>query len=159
MVELAITLPFILLLVIGSVEVVLMGRAYLALLESTVVSSRLGSSGETFYDDSEILTLTDQVLSREGYNSSDLVDVIITRADLVNGTSVENYQVFHMNTTNPQTPFITTSLLLSRMEAGDPNVSMVAVEVYYNHRLLFGGAHVLPDPLVLRAFTINALPR
>jgi hypothetical protein len=158
LVELAVAIPLILLLMIGAVEVVFFGRAYLAILEATVVSSRLGSAGATFYDNNEILAMTDQVLSREGYTSIRLVDVIITRAELVNGTTVQNYQASNMLHSG-RTPHITAALLQSRMKPGDPTMSVVGVEVYYDHRLVFGGFKILPDPLVLSAYTINALPK
>jgi len=156
-VELAFIVPFLLLVLLGAVEVVIAGRTYLALLEASVVSSRLGSSGISFYDNTEILTLTNQVLSQEGLTSSDLVDVIITRADLVGGTTVENYQVENMLGSGRPTQ-LTEAYLQSQMDAGDLSVHVIGVEVVFDHHLLFAGSNFLPDPLVLKAFTLNAIP-
>jgi len=156
-VELAITIPFILMLIIGATEVVLAGRTYLALLEASVVSSRLASAGEVFYDNNEILTLTNQVLSQEGLAPNGLIDVIITRADLVDGTSVQNYQVANMLGSG-QPSQISQAFLLDRINPGDPSVRVIGVEIVFNHHLLLKGARFLPDPLVLRALTLNAVP-
>ncbi len=87
-VELALLLPILVLLFIGMVEVVFISRSYLALLESSTQGAHLGSQGLALYNNSEIYTLITQNLLREGYDTSSLIDVIITRADLVGGNVI-----------------------------------------------------------------------
>lgn len=156
-VEMAFALPFLLFLLIGAIEVTFAGRTYLALLEASVVGSRLGSSGETYYDDSDIFLLTTQVLSQEGYDSSGLVDIFVVRADLVDGDTIENYRVTNMLGSGRETN-ITDTLLLSRINSGDPDISVVCVEVLYDHGFPYGYSGVIPYPLVLRAYTIQNVP-
>ena len=155
--EMAFALPFLLFLLIGVVEVVFAGRTYLALLESSVVGSRLGSAGTTYYDDNDIYLLTTQVLSQEGYDSSGLVDLFVVRADLVGGDTIENYQVTNMLGSGRSTK-LTEELLLSRINSGDPDVSVVGVEVLYDHNFSPNYSGVIPYPLVLRAYTIQIVP-
>jgi hypothetical protein len=155
--EMAVALPFLLFLLIGMTEVAFAGRTYLALLEASVVGSRLGSSGETYYDDNDIFLLTTQVLSQEGYDSSGLIDIFVVRADLVGGETVENYQVTKMLGSERATK-LTEALLLSRLDTGDPDVSVVGVEVLYDHNFSPNYSGVIPYPLVLRAYTIQIVP-
>ena len=157
MVELAYTLPIIILILLGMIEIVFFARAYLILLDTTVVGARLGSQGEAYYNDDELLTMTYQSLAAEGYDSSDVIDVIITRAELVNGTDVQNYRVVNMLSSG-QSSHITAEKLQSRLESGDPSIDIIVVEILFHHRLLFNLENILPDPPVIRAFTINALP-
>ena len=155
--ELAFSLPIILLLLIGMVEVVFVGRTYLALLDASVVGSRLGSKGTAFYDNSKIFTLTTQALTQEGYASSNLVDILIVRADLVGGATVNNYQVESMlSSGQPQT--LTQQALLDKIDIGDPDTSVVGVEVLFDHQLLTGFSTFLPDPLLIRAYTLQIIP-
>lgn len=154
MVEMAVTLPILFILLMGMVEIVIAGRTFLALLEASVAGSRLGSKGEYYYDDSEILTLTTQALSKEGYVTSNLIDVIIVRADLVDGTEVNNYRVANMLGSGRSTG-LTKQYLENRMNNGDPTLGVVGVEVVYDYNLLFGSFKMLPDPIFLRAYSFQ----
>jgi len=154
LVETAITLPIILFMLMGMVEIVFIGRAYLALLEASVVGARLGTKGEFYFDDNDIYTLTSEVLDRGGYVSDDLVDILIVRADLVDGIVVKDYRVASLKGSG-MTPKTTSQVLLDNMVPGDPTIGIVAVEIIFNHHLLFGYGGIVPDPFVLRALTLQ----
>jgi len=160
-VELALLLPILVLLFIGMVEVVFISRSYLALLESSSQGAHLGSQGLALYNNSEIYTLVTQNLSREGYEASSLIDVIITRADLVGGNAIQNYQVTNMKGSGRAT-ILTPTVLTSRLRGGDPAGRLIAVEVVYNHQLLFNFPiirNLFPNPFPLVAYSIQYTAR
>jgi hypothetical protein len=135
-VELSLTLPILILLLIGMVEVVNICRNYLALLGGSYEGAHLGSQGLTRYDNNEIYTLVTQGLAQEGYTDSSLIDVIITRATLVGGTGIQNYQVYNMKGSG-RTSIFTPSILAGRLRSGDPSGKIIVVEIVYDHKLLF----------------------
>ena len=95
LVELAITLPLLILLLLGLVQVAFIARTYLALLEASREGARVGARGSADFDDDEISTLVEQDLSREGYTTANgLTDIIVVRAE-VTGTQVLAYSVAH----------------------------------------------------------------
>jgi hypothetical protein len=163
LVELALILPILITLLLGMVEVVNIGRTYLALLDSSYQGAHLGSQGEIRYDNNKINTLVTQDLINKGLNStSNLVNVIIVRANLEGGQVLSDYNATSMRL--PVTsPVLTSAVLSGRLQSGDPDGGyLVAVEIVYNYRLLFPWPKItglLQDPFPLRAYTIQYSPR
>jgi Flp pilus assembly protein TadG len=163
LVELALLLPILITLLLGMVEVVNIGRTYLALLDTSYQGAHLGSQGEVRYNNAKIDTLVTQDLTNKGFNDpSNLVDVIITRADLTGGTGITNYSAVSMRSPGTST-VLTSGALTARLQSGDPAGGyLVAVEIVYNYRLLFPWPKIkglLQDPFPLRAYTIQYSPR
>jgi hypothetical protein len=161
LVEVALMMPVLIMLLLGMVEVVSVGRTYLALLDTSYQGAHLGSQGISRYDNTKIYTLVTQDLTNKGYNTSGLIDVIITRADLVGGTGIQNYIVDHMKSPGRAT-ILTSALLVSRLRSGDPDGKLIAVEIVYDYSLLFPWpnlAGILPNPFPLVAYTIQYSPR
>jgi hypothetical protein len=154
-------LPVLIMLLLGMVEVVNIGRTYLALLDTSYQGAHLGSQGVSRYDNTTINTLVTQDLTNKGYNTSALIDVIITRANLVGGTGLQNYTVVHMKSPGRAT-VITSALLISRLRGGDPAGRLIVVEIVYDYTLLFPWpnlAGVFPNPFPLVAYTIQYVAR
>lgn len=152
--ELAITLPFMIVLLVGLVQVALVARNYLVLLEATREGARLGARGSAYFDDTELQTLVEQDLSREGYSTANgLIDIIIVRADVGPGAVVNSYTATGMLGSG-RPPLLTQATLLDRLDAGDPHGRLVAVEIIHDHRSVF-----LPDPLTLHAYSIMRMLR
>lgn len=145
LVELAITLPVLIVLVIGLVQVVMIARNYLVVLEASREGARLGARGSALFDDSEIQTLVQQDLSREGYDVG-LVDIVIVRAEVGPGVVIEEYDVSSMSGSSQ---LWTESKLLSRLSGSDPRGRLVAVEIHYDHQSIF-----LPNPVRLHVYSI-----
>jgi hypothetical protein len=160
MIELALLFPIIVVLFIGMVEVIFICRTYLTILDSSYQGAHLGSQGLALYDNDEIYTLVTQNLS-PAYNNSYLIDVIITRVDLVGGTSLQNYNVFNMKGSG-RASILTPAILTSRLRGSDPAGRLIAVEVVYDHHLLFNFPiirNLFPNPFPLVGYTIQYVVR
>jgi Flp pilus assembly protein TadG len=149
LIELAITVPLLFLLLVGVVQVVMIARNYLVVLEATREGARLGARGPAYFDNDEIQTLVEQDLSRQGYSTANgLIDIIIVRADVGPGTVINDYDVSWMLGSG-RPAALTQVTLQSRLRAGDPQSRIVAVEIYHDHRSVF-----LPNPLTLHPYSI-----
>ena len=163
LVELALILPILITLLLGMVEIVNIGRTYLALLDSSYQGAHLGSQGAKRYDNTKINTLVTQDLINKGLNStSNLVDVIVVRAHLEGNQVLANYSATSMRLPGTAS-VLTAAVLSSRLQSGDPGGGyLVAVELVYNYQLLFPWPKIrglLQDPFPLRAYTIQFSPR
>lgn len=162
MVELALTLPLLVLLFVGLVEVVFAGRTYLVLLEASREGARVGARGSAFFDNDEIRTLVEQDLSREGLTTANgLAEIIIVRANVGPGQVVNSYETEKMLGSSRPVQ-VTQSVLLSRLRPSDPQTRLLAVEIYYDHRPLINFpllSDIFPDPLTLHTYSIMRLLR
>ena len=161
MVELALALPVLILLLMGLVEIVFAGRTYLALLTTATAGSRLGSQGAALFTDAEIYTYILQNLTGEKYSGSAVLDVIIVRADLTGGTTIQNYVANKMKASS-YTTSITQAVLASRLRTGDLASKVIGVEIIFNHQQLLNFpilSNFFPDPFVLRAYSIHLIQR
>jgi hypothetical protein len=149
---LAVTLPILVILVVGLFQVVMIARTYLVVLEASREGARLGARGSAFFDDSEIQTLVEQDLSREGYDAG-LVDVIIVRAEVGPGAVVDSHQANWMLSSG-RPVFWDETRLLSRLSTEDPKGRLVAVEIYYDHQSMF-----LPNALTMHTYSLMRVLR
>jgi hypothetical protein len=163
MIESALMFPILLLLFAGMIEVVFICRSYLIILDSSYQGAHLGSLGLASYDDNEIFTLVKQDLTPSGYNSTALIDVIITRATLNGGTSLTIDAGYPKNMKGSgRASRLTPAILVSRLRSGDLSGKMIAVEVVYDHPLLFNFSFtrgIIPSPFPLDAYTIQYVAR
>jgi hypothetical protein len=163
LVELALILPVLITLLIGMVEVVNIGRTYLALLDTSYQGAHLGSQGSILYNDAKVDILVDQDLTNKGLNTSSLIEVVITHADIdasTNPPTIKNLTTYPV--TPPRPSKLTKVLLDSRLQSSDPKGKLVAVEIVYDYKLLFpwpNFAGILPNPFPIRAYTIQYAPR
>jgi len=154
-VELALMLPLLVLLLVGLVEVVFYARTYLVLLSAIREGARIGARGAANFDNSEILTLIQQNLSREGYEVG-LLDVIIVRADIGPGRVVNSYAAASMLGSG-QPAFLASPLIQSRLDDDDPQGRLIGVEAYYSHEPLIGFpllSGLFPDPTIIHTYSI-----
>jgi hypothetical protein len=161
LVELALTLPLLVLLFAGLVEVVFFTRTYLVILEASREGARLGARGAAAYSNGQIETLVVDDLSREGYDSSALRDVIIVRADAGPGRQIDNYTVVSMRGSG-RPARLTQAALLDRLVDADPYGPLIGVEIAFDHGLLLRFpilSDVIPDPIVLQPFSIMRVQR
>jgi Flp pilus assembly protein TadG len=157
LVELALVLPLLVVLLVGLVEVVFYARTYLAILEASREGARIGARGAANFDNSEIQTLVEQDLSRQGIDpATGLVDVIIVRADVGPGTVINSYAAVSMRGSG-QPVYLSQSRVLQRLQAGDPQSRFVAIELYYDHHPVLGlplVSAIFPDPMPLHTYSI-----
>ena len=157
MVELALTLPLLVALFVGLVEVAFLARTYLVILEASREGARLGARGSANFDNDEIRTLVEQDLSRAGLTTaSGLIDIIIVRANIGPGQAVNGYDVYSMLGSSRPVK-MTKATLLSRLQAGDPQGRLVVVEICFDHRPLTGFpgvSAIFSDPLSLQPYSI-----
>lgn len=157
MIEFALIIPILVLLILGTTEVVFMGRTYLAILDVSVAAARLGAGGIVMYDNDDIFQLALDKMNVEGPAPDDLIDVIISRAELKNGTAVSDYSVENMMSSG-QSTLIDPTYLAGKIISGDPSIGIVAVEILYDHQFLFSGTVFLPDSITIRARAIQGVP-
>jgi Flp pilus assembly protein TadG len=160
MIETALMFPILLVLFAGMLEIVFIARSYLVILDSSYQGAHLGSQGLALFDDNEIYSLVTQNLAPR-YNNSNLIDVIITRATLNGGTSLTITEVKHMKGSS-RPSILSQAVLSGRLRAGDLSGRLVAVEVVYDHPLLFDFPIVwdlFQNPFPLVAYTIQYVAR
>jgi Flp pilus assembly protein TadG len=151
--EMAIMLPFLFVLLVGMVQVVLVARNYLVLLEASREGARLGARGAALFDDAELQTLVEQDLSREGYSTANgLIDIIIVRAEVESGV-VSTYTAASMLGSG-RPALLAEGTLLTRLDASDPRGRLVAVEIIHDHQSGF-----LPEPLTLHTYSVMRILR
>lgn len=155
--EFVLLIPILLLLILGTTEIVFMGRTYLAVLDISVAAARLGANGIANYDNNDIYQFALDKMNIEGPAPEGLIDVIITRARLKNGVSVSDYSVERMKGSSQSTLF-DPSYLVGKINAGDPSIGIVAVEILYDHPFLFSGTVFLPNSITIRAHSIQGVP-
>ena len=184
LVEFAITLPVLLLLFSGLVEFGFALNFYLSLLDATREAARFASNWDpftrdvdnnitgddmTFYGNAIQKTLyyLDPQAEDINYRGRRIVldpasdDILVTVFSWNDATGVQRYpgsgtqSYYHHYTSR-----FSDADIASRFEAGSPNAGLVLVEVHYNYRrrLLIGYlAPFVPDPLLMRAYTIMPL--
>jgi Flp pilus assembly protein TadG len=160
MIETALLFPLMLLLFAGMIEIVFISRTYLVMLDSSYQGAHLGSQGKVLFDDLEIKTLVLQDLS-PGYNNTNLKDIIITRA-IWDGTTLTTESTYHYGTPAQLSIFTKDPSLLPTRLAGRPATRLIAVEVLYDHPLLFDFSFtrgLIPNPFPLEAYTIQYVAR
>ena len=176
--EFAITLPVLLLLLSGVVEFGFALNYYLSLLDATREAARFYSNGDPFLTDgSDDMNFYSAAASMALANLDPLVvnpsyvgrrieldtaadDVLVTvYAKSSTGTVLYPasgvYQLF-----NNATSLFTASEIESRFESGSPNAGVLLVEVHYNYHQVMKLpwlAPFVPDPIILRAYTIMPL--
>jgi Flp pilus assembly protein TadG len=159
-VELALTLPLLAVLLVGLVEVAFFAFTYLSILESSREGARLGSRGKALFNDSEIETLVEQDLSRNGiYTSTGEVDVFIVRGSMTEETAatIATVSSVYPAIDGDRPAFQHGSDLAPRLRPGDPGSRFVIVEIFYDYHPLFGfpGLSALfPDPMPLHTYSM-----
>jgi hypothetical protein len=140
------------------VEVVNIGRTYLALLDTSYQGAHLGAQGTIRFTDANIKDLITQDLTNKGLDNANLVQVFITRGKMVGG-SISNYTVVPMKTSTVTPTPSSKQVIENRLSGSNPpDGRFVAVEIVYNYRLLFPWPKIkglLSDPFPLRAYTIQ----
>ena len=176
--EFAITLPILLLLLSGVVEFGFALNYYLSLLDATRESARYYSNDNPFNVDSSdrmdfyantaalARANLDPYLANPSYQGRRIfldpaADDIIVTVYAKSETGVLSYPasgVYHMY--NNSTSMFTSELIQSRFESGSPNAGVLVVEVDYNYHQVMKLpwlAPFVPDPILLRAYTIMPL--
>ena len=182
LVEFAIAFPIIILLFSGVVEFGFALNYYLSLLDATRYAARWGSAnGDPFLSGYNTATNVpfyqavtglvvanlDPTVTNPGYQGRRLPldpaldDVIITVYGSSGGSAAEfpvegPYRLYN----NGGDPLFNEERIESRLVSGSPNEGILVVEVLYNYHQVLGLpwlAPFVPDPLVLRAYTIMPL--
>ena len=173
LVELSLALPLLVVLLVGLVEVAFYARTYMVLLEASREGARVGAR-TTLFDNSDVYDLVIQNLSREGYNTSALKDVIIVRAEVevVSGTpAVNNHKVFSMMGSGLAARLTEASIednlpvLPNTGDYSNEGLSgrLIGVEVFYDHEPLLGSfpliSDLFPDPTRLHTYSVMHIVR
>lgn len=168
LVELSLALPLLVVLLVGLVEVAFYARTYMVLLEASREGARVGAR-TTLFDNSDVYDLVIQNLSREGYNTTALQDVIIVRAEVevVSGSpSVTSHNVSSMMGSGLAAQLTESSIASSFPSLpnnGDYSSEglrgrLIGVEVYYDHEPLMGSfpliSALFPEPTRLHTYSI-----
>jgi hypothetical protein len=173
LVELSLSLPLLIVLLVGLVEVAFYARTYLVLLEASREGARVGAR-TTLFENSDVYDLVVQDLSREGYNTSALQDVIIVRAEVevVGGSpSITSYTVANMMDSG-LAPQLTQTAIASSMPSLPNNGEysnegfrgrLIGVEVYYDHEPFLGRfpliSALFPEPARLHTYSVMHVVR
>lgn len=181
LVEFAIAFPIIILLFSGVVEYGFALNYYLSLLDATRYAARWGSAnGDPFlsgYNTATnvpfyqavtglVLANLDPTLTNPAYQGRRLPldpaldDVIITVYGSSGGSVTRFPAEGPYRLYSNSDPIFTEAEVESRLVGGSPNEGILIVEVHYNYHQVLGLpwlAPFVPDPLLLRAYTIMPL--
>lgn len=181
LVEFAITLPIILILLSGVVEFGFALNYYLSLLDATREAARFYSdqdiytrdangdpSGDdmTFYADTAAMVVSnlDPQILKPLYQGRRILldpandDVIIHTYSSSGGTVTMHPSSGPYHLYNNFDPiFADAAAVQNQLTSGAPNAGILIVEVHYNYHMVLGLPWItmfVPDPMVLRAYTI-----
>lgn len=180
LVEFAVTLPVLLLLLSGVVEFGFALNYYLSVLDATRESARFYSDSDPFNADHSdnmdfysrtasmaVANLDPKVLPENtSYQGRRIIldptmdDVIVTvyassDSGVVSYPASGDYHLY-----NNYDSMFTDEEIQSRIASGSPNAGILLVEVHHNYRQVMKLpwlAPFVPDPLLLRAYTIMPL--
>ena len=178
MVEFAITLPVLLLLLSGVVEFGFALNYYLSILDATREAARYYSNADPFNTDgsdnmafyaataSMAFANLDPLVINPTYQGRRIIldpamdDIKVTvyaksETDVLLYPTSGVYELF-----NHDDSLFTSAEIESRFESGSPNAGMLLVEVHYNYHQVMKLpwlAPFVPDPILLRAYTIMPL--
>jgi hypothetical protein len=184
-VEFAITLPVLILLFAGLVELGFALNFYLSLMDATREAARFASNWDPFLRDADNnptgddMTFYDNAISRALLNLDPWVgdsnykgrriildpakdDILVTVFAWSAATGVDRYPasgtvtLYHVRTSR-----FTDADIESRFEPGSPNAGLVLVEVHYNYRkrllIPFLTEYLPGETIFMRAYTIMPL--
>ncbi|OQY87903.1 MAG: hypothetical protein B6D38_11525 [Anaerolineae bacterium UTCFX1] len=178
LVEFAITLPILLLFLSGVVEFGFALNYYLSLLDATRESARFFSNGSPFKDDnsddmdfySAAAAMTRAALDPFVVDSSyvgrripldpNTDDIVITVYSRSSGAAVAHPSGGVYRMYGHATSLFTPARIQAAFGEDSPNAGILVVEVHYNYHQVMKLpwlAPFLPDPLMLRAYTIMPL--
>jgi len=180
LVEFAITLPVLLLLLSGVVEFGFALNYYLSLLDATRESARYHANLDPFLDDGTDDILFYQSAAGMAYNNLDPTildptfegrriildpteDEIFVTVYAKDDTGVVSYPAsgsFRAFNNPALDSLFTAGEIESLFESGSPNAGILVVEVHYNYHQVMALpwlAAFVPDPLLLRAYTVMPL--
>ena len=161
LVEVALTLPLVVVLFVGLVEVAFLAFTYLGMLEASREGARLGGRGAALFDDGEIEDLVGQDLERQGIDADGAaVEVYVVRAEVI-GTSASVSSI-HPGIAGDRPVFRNAATIQARLDEDDPHSRIVIVEIYYDYRPFLNFplvSDIFPDPLPLHTYSIMRLLR
>lgn len=183
LVEFAITLPLLLFLFSGMIEFGFALNYYLSLLDATREAARYWSNFDpfdpvthadnlSFYSSTADMVVAnlDPWVANHSYRGRRITldaaadDVLVTVFGWSNDPAVGlmryptsgTYSIYHHGTSR----FADDAAITSKFPAGSPNAGLLLVEVHYSYHQILGLPWLrpfLPDPLILRAYTIMPL--
>ena len=183
LVEFAITLPILLFLFSGMIEFGFALNYYLSMLDATRVAARYYSNDTpfdeathadrmVFYSNTADMVVAnlDPWVANHSYRGRRITldpatdDVLVTVFGWSNDPAVGlmryptsgTYSIYHHGISR----FADDAAITSKFPAGSPNAGLLVVEVHYNFHQVLGLPWLrpfLPDPLILRAYTIMPL--
>ena len=171
LVELALTLPLLLLLLSGLVEFGFMLNYYLALVDGSREVARLFSNFDPIADSSFYASAVDQVrvvlepqsasdTSRKIHFKNDIDhpdDIIISVYSVSGGTATLLDTQYHWS--NNQVSRLDATEVTSRLTGTAPDTGVLAVEIFYNYDQVLNLPWLegLPNPFLLYAYTVMPL--
>jgi len=171
LVELALTLPLLLLLLSGLIEFGFMLNYYLSLVDGSCEVARLFSNFDPIADNSFYASAVDQVrvvlepqdendTSRKinFKNDSDHPDdIIISVYSISGGTATLLDTQYHWS--NNQASRLDATEVTSRLVGSAPDTGVLTVEIFYNYDQVLNlpWLEALPDPFLLYAYTVMPL--
>ena len=180
LVEFAIALPILMLLLSGVVEFGFALNYYLSLLDATRESARYHANLDPFLDDGSDNIAFYQSAAGMAYNNLDPTisdptfegrriildpteDEIIVTVYAKSDSGVVSYPTsgsFRAFNNTALESLFTASEIESLFESGSPNAGILVVEVQYNYHQVMALPWLsafVPDPLLLRAYTVMPL--
>ena len=174
LVEIALTLPLLLMLLSGLVEFGFMLNYYLSLVDSTREVARVYSNFDpienvsTFYPgavDGIILSLEPRLVTDTSrkivFDAAEGDDIIISAYSVSGGTAtlLPSTSGAEYHWSNNQSSKLNTSEVNSRLIATAPNTGLLVIEVFYSYDQVLGlpWLAMIPDPTILYAYTVMPL--
>lgn len=160
--EVAITMPLFLILILGVAEVAHAFHSFNILVSASRETGRLGSRGETLFDANELASVVDDSTSNLNLFSDGLGRMVVIHAEANASGAVTSYDCQVVRTlgsptacSSGDTKLDQASLQALLQESSPPAATdkFVVVELFYNHPLLILQT-VLENPIPMYTYAI-----
>ena len=162
LVEVAITLPLFLMLIMGTIEVAHAFHSFNILVGTSREVGRLGSRGETFFDPIELTSVVQDNTSSIDFFEEARGRLVIIRVTLNDSGAIDTYDCKVVTTPgsvadcSPSDTDLPQGTLQSILDSASPPAaedSLVVVELFYDHPLLILD-DIIENPLPMHTYAI-----
>jgi hypothetical protein len=162
LVEVALTMPLLLLLLLLAVEVAHGFHSFNILVAASREGGRLGSRGETIFDDTELATIVQNSTSDLGFFEDGRGRAVIIRVSVNDAGEIDEYDckvatsVYSISDCGPSDTEFSQGDLQALLSASSPPAAtdkFIVVELFYDHPLLLLNS-VIENPLPMHTYAI-----
>jgi hypothetical protein len=162
LVEVAIIMPVLLVLLLASIEVAHAFHNFNILVGTSREAGRLGSRGETIFDETELATMVQESAGNLHFFDDGRGRMVVIRVGVNDAGAIDEYEckvatsVGSISDCGPSDTDLTQTELQALLSASSPPAEedkFIVVELFYNHPLLLMNS-MIENPLPMHTYAI-----